>query len=74
MKTIKLIFFFTVFSLSLSQDLTKNYNLWRDEVVKVSKDEIYRDYPTEKELQMYDEILKYRYNEAEYEDYLNKNN
>lgn len=73
MKNLKLILFSAIFSLSLSQDLTKSYRSWQDEVVKVFKDDLYREFPTERELQMYDRFLKLRYDEAQYRDYLDKN-
>lgn len=74
MKTIRLIIFFGIFSLSFAHDLSQSYSKWKDETVKVSKKDIYRQFPTEKEFQMYDKILRTRYDEADYQDYLQKNN
>ncbi|MGL4980689.1 MAG: hypothetical protein ACRC40_02030 [Fusobacteriaceae bacterium] len=70
----KTILFLMIFSMTFSKNLTDSYKSWKDESIKVSKDDLYREFPTEKDFRMHEKILKLKYDEAQYKNYLDKNN
>lgn len=73
MSKFKILLFLIIFSFSFSANLVSKYNNWQNEITELENEEIYRDFPTDKEFNMYKKLLKYRCEEAKYQDFMDKN-